>query len=184
MRARSGAAGSGFAAGSTAGSAADGGSRPAAPAGAAARPLAAADRNAGPVRAGRGRGHGRRHDDRGLGAGARGSVRTADHAGADARGRQHARLIRPGFARGHRARDAATRARVYAAAEHAARDHDPAAEFQRAAEPDDISEPEHIVIDKQHSAGTGAGFLRARVAGRLVTIFSTPAGIRGSRRRG
>ena len=67
---------------------------------AAAWPLAAADRNAGPVRAGRSRGHGRRHDDRGLGAGARGSVRTAGHAGADARGRPASPASSaPGFAR-------------------------------------------------------------------------------------
>ena len=120
-RARSGAAGSG--------SVADGGSRPTAPADQAAWPLAAADRNAGPVRAGRGRGHGRRHDDRGLGPGARFSVRTAGHAGADARAGQHARLFRPGFARGRRAADAAGRdhARLRTAAEHAARHRDPAA---------------------------------------------------------
>ena len=113
------------------GSVADGGSRPTAPADQAAWPLAAADRNAGPVRAGRGRGHGRRHDDRGLGPGARFSVRTAGHAGADPRARQHARLFRPGFARDRRAADAAGRdhARVRAAAEHAARHRDPAADF-------------------------------------------------------
>ena len=155
-------------------SAGDGRSWPTAPvgaaAGAAAWPLAAAGRNAGLVRGGRGRGYGRHHDDRGLGAGARGSVRTTGHAGPDARAGQHARLFRPGFARGHRAADAAARdcARVRAAAEHAARHRDPAAEFQRTAEPDGIPEPEHVVVVGHHSPAVGAGRLHARVAGRQL----------------
>ena len=89
----SGSAGSGSAADGRLWPAAPAGAAAGAPAGAAAWPLAAADRNAGLVRAGRGRGYGRRHDDRGLGAGACGPVRTAGHAGPDARAGQHARLI-------------------------------------------------------------------------------------------
>jgi len=175
-RARSGAAGSGAAGSGAAGSGAAGdgrswtgapaGAEAGAPAGAAARPLAAAGRNAGLVRAGRSRGYGRRHDDRGLGAGACGPARTAGHPRPDARAGQHARLICPGFARDRRTADAAREcARLRAAAEHATRHHDPAAEFQRAAEPDDLSEREHVVIVGHHSPAVGAGFLHARVAG-------------------
>jgi len=84
----------------------------------------------------------------------------------------------PGFAGGRDAADAAAgdRAGVHAAAEHAARDHDPAAEFQRAAEPDGLPEPEHVVIDGHRSAGAGTGLLHTRVAGRLLTTPNTPAG--------
>ena len=142
-----------------------------APAGAAAWPLAAADRNACLVRAGRGRGYGRRHDDRGLSASACGPVRTAGHAGPDARAGQHARLlglVRAGRlvpASGNHATGAARdHAGLHTAAEHATRDHDPAG-LQRAAEPDDLSERGHIVIGEQRSARTSAGFLRAHIAG-------------------
>jgi len=128
------------------------------------RPLTATLVLSGLVGAG---GHRRRHDDRGLGARARGSACTAGHAGPDARAGQHARLICPGFARDRRTADAAARecARVRAAAEHTARHHDPAAEFQRAAEPDDVAEPERDVIVGHYSPAVGAGFLHARGAG-------------------
>ena len=129
-----------------------GGSRRPVTACAAARRLAAADRNTGPVRAARSRHHGRRHDDRQLGTGARGSVRTADHASPDTR-----RPARPPpqprpqprprrIPRPHRRRRPRPR-RLHTATEHAARNHHPAAaEFQRAAEPNDVPEPGNFVV--------------------------------------
>ena len=48
------------------------------------------------------------------------------------------------YPRHPRAGAARDRAGLHTAAEHAARNHDPAAEFQRAAEPDDVPEPDDL----------------------------------------
>jgi hypothetical protein len=107
-----------------------------------------------------------------LGAGARGSVRTADHA--DSRVGQHARLrdlIRAERlvpARSSRAADAARDRAGLHTAEHPARDHDPAAEFQCAAESDDLAEPVHVAVNVRLFPGVGDSHPRGGSAGRLL----------------
>ena len=128
------------------------------------RSLAAAGRGGDLGRARRGGCHGRRHDDRRLPAVPGRPVRAWGRglrAGADLCAGLAGVVIDRGD---RRAEDVPVRVH----AEHAAaRDHDPAAGHERAAEPDYLPEPDRVVA-VQHAPGASPNYLRPHHPGRLL----------------